>query len=67
MLFRDFPGSPVVKTLSFHCKGYGNSIPSWETKILHVSQRGQKNFFVMLFLLTPTEHLYLYLIKFSSN
>lgn len=28
----DFPGSPVIKTLLFHCRGT-NSIPSQQTKI----------------------------------
>ena len=30
----DFPGSPVVKTPCFHCRGKG-SIPGWGTKLLH--------------------------------
>lgn len=30
----DFPGSPVVKILCFHCRGV-SSIPSWGTKIAH--------------------------------
>ena len=37
---RDFPGSPVIKTL--HSGGTG-SIPGWGTKIPHATQRGQKN------------------------
>ena len=32
----DFSGSPVVKTLHFHCRGMG-SIPGQGTKILHVT------------------------------
>ena len=32
----DFPGSPVVKTLHFHCRGM-SSIPGQGTKILHVT------------------------------
>ena len=32
----DFPGSPVVKTLHFHCRGM-SSIPGRGTKILHVT------------------------------
>ena len=37
----DLPGSPVVKTPSFQCKGAG-SIPGWGTKIPHATQHGQK-------------------------
>ena len=37
---RNFPGSPVVKTLAFHCSGHGFSV-GWETKILCVVQCGQ--------------------------
>ena len=33
----DFPGSPLVKTSSFHCTGTG-SIPGLGTKIPHVAQ-----------------------------
>ena len=29
---RDFPGSPVVKTPNFHCRGRG-SMPGWGIKI----------------------------------
>ena len=38
-VFRDFPGSPVVRTLGFHCRGHrfhpwsGNSDPA-----CHVAQ-----------------------------
>ena len=38
---RDFPGSPVVKTPSFHWRGVG-SIPGWETKIPHAARCRQK-------------------------
>ena len=32
MIFREFPGGPVVRTQCFHCWGLG-SIPGWQTKI----------------------------------
>ena len=32
--YRDFPGSPVVKTLRFHCRGRRFK-PGWGTKIPH--------------------------------
>ena len=32
---RDFPGSPVVKTPRFHCRGRGFDIPGQGTKIPH--------------------------------
>ena len=32
--YRDFPGSPVVKTLHFHCRGM-DLIPDQGTKIPH--------------------------------
>ena len=35
----DFPGSPVVKALHFHCMGL---IPGWGTKILQAAGHGQK-------------------------
>ena len=35
----NFPGDPVVKTLSFLCMGL---IPRQGTKILHAAWRGQK-------------------------
>ena len=38
---RDFPGSPVVKTLCFQCRGTG-SIPGLGTKIPHAMLSGQK-------------------------
>ena len=38
---REFPGSPVVWTLYFHCEGVG-SIPRWGTKIPQAVQCGQK-------------------------
>ena len=34
---KDFPGSPMVKNLPSHAGELG-SIPSWETKILYVSE-----------------------------
>ena len=37
----EFPGSPVVRTRHFHCKGPG-SIPDWETKIPQAAQCGKK-------------------------
>ena len=37
----DFPGSPVVMTVSFHCRGL-SSIPVQGTKILHAVWCGQK-------------------------
>ena len=41
--FRDFLGSPVVKTPCFHCRGHGfDSIPGQGTKIPQAMQRGQK-------------------------
>ena len=39
---QDFPGSPVVKTLCFQCKGQGfNSC--WETNIPHAMWLSQEN------------------------
>ena len=40
---REFPGSPVVRTLHFHCEGPG-SIPGRGTKILqsHMAQPKKK-------------------------
>ena len=32
MIFREFLGSPVVRTQHFHCRGPG-SIPGWGTRI----------------------------------
>ena len=40
ILLGDFPGSPVVKTLRFHCRGWG-SIPRWGTKIPYAAWCGQ--------------------------
>ena len=41
--FMEFPGHPVVKTLSFHCwKGGGVSIPGQGTKIPHAMWHNQK-------------------------
>ena len=37
----DFPGSPVVKTLCFHCRVAG-SIPGWGTGIAHAMRHDQK-------------------------
>ena len=39
-LFLDFPGSLVVKTLHFQCRGAG-SIPGQGTKIPHAARHGQ--------------------------
>ena len=39
--FGDFPGSPVVKILCFHCLGMG-SVRGLGTKILHALHCGQK-------------------------
>ena len=41
MGWREFPGSPVVRTRCFHCRGLG-SIPGWGTKIPQAAQHGQK-------------------------
>ena len=41
MWYREFPGGPVVKTLSFHCQG-PSSIPGQGTKILQATWCGQK-------------------------
>ena len=41
MLFRDFPGNPVVKTPCFHCRVM-DSIPGWGIKISHAVLHGQK-------------------------
>ena len=40
-LYWDFPGSPVVKILPFHCRGIG-FISGWGTKILNATWNGQK-------------------------
>ena len=37
----EFPGSPVVKTPCFHCRG-PCSIPGWETRIPHVFSAAKK-------------------------
>ena len=37
---REFPGSPLVKTLDFQAGGMG-SIPGWGTKIPHAVQNGK--------------------------
>ena len=39
--YGDFPGSPVVKTPCFDCRGMG-SIPGQGTKILRAARHGQK-------------------------
>ena len=41
MYIGEFPGGPVVRTLSFHCHGLG-SIPGQETKVLQDLQCRQK-------------------------
>ena len=41
---RDFPGDPVVKTLSYHCRGARVQIPGQGTKISHALQPKIKNF-----------------------
>ena len=38
---REFPGGPVVRTLSFYCRGTG-SIPGQGTKILHATWPARK-------------------------
>ena len=38
---QEFPGSPVVRTWSFHCSG-PCSIPGWGTKIPQAEQHSQK-------------------------
>ena len=40
-MVRDFPGSPVVKTPCFHCKGLGFDL-GLGAKILHATQNSQK-------------------------
>lgn len=40
--FWDFPGSPAVKTLSFHWDGHRFDPPGQATKILHAFQGSQK-------------------------
>ena len=42
----EFPGSPVVRTPCFHCRGHG-LIPGWGTKIPHVPWYSQINFFLI--------------------
>ena len=37
----NLPGSPMIKTLHFHCRGMG-SIPGGGTKIPHAMKHGQK-------------------------
>ena len=39
---RDFPGSPVVKTLHLSNAGGTGFIPGWRTKIPHAVQHSQK-------------------------
>ena len=41
ILLKDFTGSPVVKTLCFHCRGYGFH-PWLGTKIPYASRHSQK-------------------------
>lgn len=38
---RDFPGGPVVQTLSARCRGLG-LVPGLGAAILHAAQRNQK-------------------------
>ena len=38
----DFPGSPVVKTRRYHCRGCGFDIPSQGMKTLHAVWYSQK-------------------------
>ena len=42
----NLPGSPMIKTLHFHCRGMG-SIPGKGTKIPWAKRHGQKKFFLM--------------------
>ena len=42
MKLKDFPDSPVVKTLHFQCRGRVGLIPGLGTKILHAEWHGQK-------------------------
>ena len=42
LFYRDFPGSPVVKTLLSNPGGVG-SIPGWATKIPHASWPKNQN------------------------
>ena len=37
----EFPGSPVVRTLRFHCGGEG-SIPGWGTNIQQADKKKRK-------------------------
>ena len=41
MVYREFPGGPVVRTWHSHCQGPG-SIPGQGTKILQAEWGGQK-------------------------
>ena len=41
-VFQEFPGSPVVRTQHFHCRG-PVSIPGQGSKIPQVGQHGQNN------------------------
>ena len=38
---RNFPGTPLIKTPCFHCRGM-SSIPGPGTKIPHATRYGQK-------------------------
>ena len=40
---RGFPGDPVVKTRSYHCRGGAGSDPDEGTKIPHASQPKKQN------------------------
>ena len=47
---RDLPGTTVVNTLHFHCRGAA-SIPGWRTKILHAVRYDQKKSLKKIFFL----------------
>ena len=56
MLSLDFPGGPVVKTLSFHCSGGSSSVPGQGTKIpqaLQFSQKIKMNIYIYIIFLAP--------------
>lgn len=42
-LVKGILGSPVVKTLCFHCRERLGFDPDWETKFPQATWRGQKN------------------------
>ena len=43
-----FPGGPVVRTSSFHCRGQGVPSPGQGTKIPHAKQCDQKQNYTKL-------------------